>query len=42
MSVRCKVCNTSKNVNDQTDSDETWECKTCGNTLNAQGHVVAS
>ena len=42
MSVRCKVCNTSKITNDQIKSNEIWECKTCGNTLDAQGHVIAS
>ncbi|MFB5620689.1 MAG: hypothetical protein ACE5RC_06120 [Nitrosopumilus sp.] len=40
MSARCKVCNTSKNA--QEISDDKWECKTCGNTLDEQGHVIAS
>jgi ribosomal protein S27E len=42
MSIRCKVCNTSKITNDQIKSNFTWECKTCGNILDAQGHVIVS
>jgi len=41
MSSRCKVCNTLKTANtDQISNDGKWECKTCGNLLDAQGHVV--
>ena len=42
MSVRCKVCNTVKDAGIQVNSDEKWECKICGNLLNAQGHVIVS
>ncbi|EIJ66998.1 hypothetical protein BD31_I1441 [Candidatus Nitrosopumilus salaria BD31] len=42
MSVRCKVCNASKIVNsDQTNSDVNWECQTCGNTVDSNGHIVS-
>jgi hypothetical protein len=41
MSMRCKVCNTSRITNsDQTSSDAKWECQTCGNLLDASGNVV--
>jgi len=40
MSVRCKVCNTSRITNKKhTKADEKWECQTCGNLLNANGYV---
>ena len=42
MSIRCKVCNTSKITNEQIKSNFTWECKTCGNILDAQGDVIVS
>lgn len=42
MSIRCKVCNTSKVTRDQIKSNYTWECKTCCNILDAQGHVIIS
>jgi len=43
MSNRCKVCNTPKVTSiDQINSDDKWECKTCGNLLDAQGHVIQS
>ena len=41
MSIRCKVCNATKFLNvDKLDSDTTWECLTCGNIVDANGHVV--
>jgi hypothetical protein len=42
MSIRYKVCNTLKIINEQIKSNFTWECKTCGNILDAQGHVIVS
>ena len=37
MSSRCKVCNTPKVTNiDQINCDDKWECKICGNLLDAQ------
>jgi len=42
MSLRCKVCNTLKTSSIRINSDETWECKVCGNLLNAQGNVIVS
>ena len=43
MSARCKVCNTLKTIkNIQTNNDSKWECQTCGNLLDAQGHVIVS
>ena len=40
---RCKVCNTPKVTRiDQLNSDDKWECKTCGNLLDAQSHVIQS
>ena len=43
MSVRCKVCNTSKTTNaDQVNNYDKWECDTCGNILDANGKVVQS
>jgi len=41
MSVRCKVCNTSKIVNTKTNSNVNWECQTCGNMVDACGNVVS-
>jgi ribosomal protein S27E len=43
MSIRCKVCNTAKIiVANKLTSDVNWECQTCGNTLDVNGHIVAS
>lgn len=43
MSARCKVCNTSKAMeNIQVVNDDKWECQTCGNLLDAQGYVAVS
>ena len=43
MSMRCKVCNSSKTANtDQTNDDDGWECNTCGNLLDAHGKVIQS
>jgi hypothetical protein len=41
MSIRCKVCNSSKIANsDQKNSDVNWECQTCGNLIDDEGNVV--
>jgi len=41
MSMRCKVCNALKITNiDQMNSNVNWECQTCGNLLDANGHVI--
>ena len=40
MSIRCKVCNASKIAINQTEFSDIWECKTCGNMLDTQGHVI--
>ena len=41
MTMRCKVCNTSKSVKiDQTNSNVNWECQTCGNLLDVNGNVI--
>jgi hypothetical protein len=43
MSIKCKVCNTSKIIkNIQTYDDDNWECQTCGNLLDSHGHVTSS
>ena len=43
MTVRCKVCNTSKIANDvEGESTEIWECKICGNVLDVNGFVIVS
>lgn len=43
ISIRCKVCNATKIQNsDQMNSNEKWECKTCGNVLDGNGHVIVS
>ena len=40
-SIRCKVCNTPRVRGiDQINCDEKWECKTCGNLLDAKGCVI--
>ncbi|MGY5150605.1 MAG: hypothetical protein ACW9W3_11165 [Candidatus Nitrosopumilus sp. bin_68KS] len=40
MSLRCKVCNTSSGIStDQTSCNGEWECQTCGNILDMNGHV---
>ncbi|MDH3361544.1 MAG: hypothetical protein OEL56_04005 [Nitrosopumilus sp.] len=41
MSIRCKVCNTTKIVDAKTNSHVNWECQTCGNTVDAHGNVVS-
>jgi ribosomal protein L37AE/L43A len=42
-STRCKVCNASKIIHDdQMNSNDQWECQTCGNLLDANGHVITS
>jgi transcription elongation factor Elf1 len=41
MSMRCKVCNTSKISNaDIVNSNVTWECQNCGNILDANGRIA--
>ena len=43
MSIRCKVCNSSKISNtEQEKSDMNWECQTCGNVIDNHGNVVTS
>jgi ribosomal protein S27E len=42
MSIRCKVCNTSKIITNQVNSNVRWECQTCGNVLDVDGHVISS
>ena len=43
MSIKCKVCNTSKIIkNNQSDNDDNWECQTCGNLLDSNGYVTSS
>ncbi|MDH3656641.1 MAG: hypothetical protein OEM77_00685 [Nitrosopumilus sp.] len=43
MSIRCKVCNSSKIANsDQRNSDVNWECQTCGNLIDDDGNIVTS
>ncbi|MDH3502072.1 MAG: hypothetical protein OEL69_06165 [Nitrosopumilus sp.] len=43
MSIRCKVCNSSKIANpDQKNSDVNWDCHTCGNLIDGDGHIVTS
>ena len=40
MTVRCKVCNTSRITDkEHNKSDEKWECQICGNLLDIDGHV---
>ena len=40
-SIRCRVCNTTKNVKtDQNANNVKWECKTCGNLLDEQGNIT--
>ncbi len=40
MSLRCKVCNTSSSISvEQTSCNGEWECQTCGNILDINGHV---
>ena len=41
MSIRCKVCNSSKISNKNiVNSTVSWECQNCGNVLDANGFVV--
>ena len=41
MSIHCKVCNTLKNPNGgKLNSNTTWECQTCGNLVDANGHII--
>jgi len=41
MSIRCKVCNTSKITNEKhAKSNEEWECQICGNSLDTDGNVI--
>ncbi|MFB5602712.1 MAG: hypothetical protein ACE5Q8_07520 [Nitrosopumilus sp.] len=43
VSIKCKVCNTSRNIkNIQADNSDNWECQTCGNLLDSNGHVTSS
>jgi len=43
MSIRCKVCNSSKVTDsNQKHSDTNWECQTCGNILDVNGHIVTA
>ncbi len=42
MSIRCKVCNTSKIITNKVNSNVGWECQTCGNVLDVDGHVISS
>jgi transcription elongation factor Elf1 len=41
MSMRCKVCNTSKISNvGIVNSNSSWECQNCGNILDANGRIA--
>jgi len=43
MSVKCKVCNTSRiSDGNQLMSDEKWECHICGNLLDVNGNIHSS
>ncbi|HEY4679727.1 MAG TPA: hypothetical protein VIH04_00495 [Nitrosarchaeum sp.] len=43
MSIRCKVCNTSKITTlDQITPGVDWECQSCGNLLDADGSIATS
>jgi ribosomal protein S27E len=42
MSLRCKVCNALKITHTDDLTDVNWECQSCGNILDANGHVIAS
>ena len=43
MSLRCKVCNSSKITDaEQEKSGINWECQTCGNVIDNDGNVVTS
>ena len=43
MSLRCKVCNASKITHtEDITPDVNWECQSCGNMLDAKGHVITS
>lgn len=40
MSIRCRVCNAVKIIDStQIETDSMWECKTCGNILDGEGHI---
>lgn len=43
MSLRCKVCNTSSEINENKMScNGEWECQICGNILDVNGNVSQS
>ena len=41
MSIRCKVCNATKNPA-QENSDLNWECKVCGSLLDSKGRISSA
>jgi hypothetical protein len=41
MSIRCKVCNSSKvSKAGMVNSNVSWECENCGNILDANGNIA--
>ena len=42
MSVRCKVCNALKIVNDKIDVSTDWECQNCGSMFDSNDNYVTT
>ena len=41
MSARCKVCNALRVANTDNTNDN-WECQTCGNLIDIHGNVIVA
>jgi hypothetical protein len=40
MSIRCKVCNALKIVNNKIDASDDWECQNCGSIFDSNDNYV--
>ncbi len=41
MSIRCKVCNTTKSTTEE-NSNLNWECLVCGSLLDSKGRISSA
>ena len=41
MSIRCKVCNTTKSTTEE-NSNLNWECQVCGSLLDSKGRIASA
>lgn len=42
MSIRCKVCNALKIINNEMNSTDNWECQNCGSIFDSNNNYVTA